>query len=79
GKAPAFEFLIENGQFYPNVISSYPTMSVTIDSSLLTGAFADEHHIPGLIWFNEQAKRIVSYGSGPTEIWNTGVRNVVQD
>lgn len=79
GKAPAFKYLIENGELIPNIVSSYPTMSVTIDSSLLTGTFAGEHNIPGLIWFNEDANRIVSYGSGPGEIWNTGVRNVVQD
>ncbi|SOC11400.1 predicted AlkP superfamily pyrophosphatase or phosphodiesterase [Ureibacillus xyleni] len=79
GKAPAFSFLVENGQLYTDMVSSYPTMSVTLDSSLLTGVFADEHKIPGLIWFNQDANRIVSYGSGPGEIWNDGVRNVVQD
>ncbi|TQR15446.1 alkaline phosphatase family protein [Psychrobacillus soli] len=79
GKAPAFSFLINNGQFHPEVISSYPTMSVTIDSTVLTGTYADQHKIPGLIWFKEDENRIISYGSGLSEIWSLGVRNVALD
>ena len=79
GKAPAFSFFMNHGQLYPEVISSYPTMSVTIDSTLLTGTYADQHKIPGLIWFKEDENRIVSYGSGLREIWNNGVKNVAAD
>ena len=62
-KAPAFSFLINNGYFDPEIISSYPTMSVTIDSTLLTGTYANQHKIPGLIWFKENENRMISYGS----------------
>ncbi|MBD8037853.1 alkaline phosphatase family protein [Solibacillus sp. A46] len=79
GKAPAFEFLINNGHYNREIISSYPTMSVTIDSTLLTGTYSDQHNIPGLIWFKEDENRMISYGSGIGEIWNNGVRNVVRD
>ncbi|MFJ8065306.1 alkaline phosphatase family protein [Psychrobacillus sp. NPDC096426] len=79
GKAPALSFLINNGQFHPEVISSYPTMSVTIDSTVLTGTYADQHKIPGLIWFKKDENRIVSYGSGLREIWSLGVKNVALD
>ncbi|WP_342567660.1 alkaline phosphatase family protein [Psychrobacillus sp. FSL K6-4046] len=79
GEAPAFSFLIKNGDFYPEFISSYPTMSVTIDSTLLTGTYANQHKIPGLIWFKKDEARMVSYGSGIAEIWDNGVKNVVAD
>lgn len=79
GKAPALSFLINNGQFHPEVISSYPTMSVTIDSTVMTGTYANQHHVPGLIWFNTEENRIVTYGSGISEIWNNGVKNVAKD
>ncbi len=79
GKAPTFSFLINNGQLYPNIVSSYPTMSVTIDSTLLTGTYANSHHVPGLIWFNKDENRIVSYGSGGSEIWHNGIKNVAID
>lgn len=35
---PTFKYLIENGQYYKDVVSSFPTMSVTIDSSIVTGS-----------------------------------------
>lgn len=79
GKAPALSFLINNGQLHPEVISSYPTMSVTIDSTLVTGTYASRHKIPGLIWYKENENRIISYGSGIREIWDNGVKNVVMD
>lgn len=79
GKAPAFSFLIDNGQFYTDIVSSYPTMSLTIDSTILTGAYPDQHKIPGLIWFNVDENRMISYGSGASEIWNNGVKNVALD
>ncbi len=79
GKAPALSFLMENGEFYPEFISSYPTMSVTIDSTLLTGTYANEHKVPGLIWFKEDEKRIISYGSGIGEMWSNGIKNVAAD
>lgn len=78
-KAPAFSFLMNNGLFFPEVISSYPTMSVTIDSTLLTGTYAHQHKVPGLIWFKEDESRMISYGSGLREIWSNGLRNVALD
>src|SRR4051812_6012838 len=79
GKAPALSYLINSGKLYPEVISSYPTMSVTIDSTLMSGTYANQHKIPGLIWFKEDENRMVSYGSGIGEIWATGVKNVAVD
>ncbi|MBM7608152.1 putative AlkP superfamily pyrophosphatase or phosphodiesterase [Lysinibacillus composti] len=78
-KAPALSFLINHGQFHRDMISSYPTMSVAIDSTVLTGTYPDQHKIPGLIWFNKNESRIISYGSGFREIWNNGVKNVTHD
>ena len=78
-KAPALSFLINNGYIEPQVISSYPTMSVTIDSTLLTGTYANEHKIPGLIWFKEDENRMISYGSGLSEMWHNGIKNVALD
>lgn len=79
GKAPAFKFLIEQGYFVPDIVSSYPTMSMTIDSTILTGTYADQHRIPGLIWFNEVDNQVISYGSGLREIWDNGIKDVIQN
>ncbi|MCM3388478.1 alkaline phosphatase family protein [Ureibacillus chungkukjangi] len=79
GDAPALSFLMNNGHYLSDVISSYPTMSVTIDSTILTGTYADQHNVPGLIWFNNEGNQMISYGSGMREIWHNGVQNVVRD
>lgn len=79
GRAPAFSFLINHGQYFPKTISSYPTMSVSIDSTELTGTYADQHKVPGLIWFKEDEERMISYGSGISEMWHNGIQNVALD
>lgn len=56
GRAPALEFLIEKGTYYPNVVSAFPTMSVTIDSTVLTGTYADKHKISALNWYDVTKK-----------------------
>ncbi|WP_102027815.1 alkaline phosphatase family protein [Salirhabdus sp. Marseille-P4669] len=79
GRAPALQFLKENGNYIPNMVSSFPTMSVTIDSTLLTGAYADKHHIPGLNWFDYRKKEIVNYGTGFRETTRQGVRRTTHN
>lgn len=79
GRAPALKFLSEQGQYLDNVVSSYPTMSFTIDSTLLTGSYADQHQLPGLVWFNQDEKRLVNYGSGKMEVFQLGIKQVIKD
>ncbi|MBD0381045.1 alkaline phosphatase family protein [Paenibacillus sedimenti] len=67
GRAPAIQFLLKNGQYFPQVVSSFPTMSVTIDSTLLTGTYADRHHVPGLVWYSGKENRMIFYGNGAKE------------
>ncbi|MFD2045053.1 alkaline phosphatase family protein [Ornithinibacillus salinisoli] len=74
GKAPALQFLMENGNYISNMVSSFPTMSVTIDSTLLTGTYADKHHIPGLNWFDHSRKEIINYGTGFRETFRLGLK-----
>ncbi|MFD0711563.1 alkaline phosphatase family protein [Paenibacillus sp. GCM10027626] len=76
---PAFRFLTEHGRYYKDVVSSYPTMSVAIDSSLMTGTYPDGHRIPGLVWYSEDEQRVVNYGTGPMEIMKQGIHPVVAD
>lgn len=76
---PAFKFLIEHGQYYKDVVSSFPTMSLTIDSSLFTGSYPNGHHVPGLIWYSTKEKKLINYGTGPMEIVKNGVSTVLVD
>jgi len=79
GKLPAFESLIERGRYVPDFVSSFPTMSVTIDSTLLTGTHPDEHHVPGLVWYSAEEKRLVSYGTGGVETVRYGFDAVMRN
>ncbi|MFD1040509.1 alkaline phosphatase family protein [Virgibacillus byunsanensis] len=79
GRAPALQFLMENGNYISNMVSSFPTMSVTIDSSLLTGTYADKHHIPGLNWFDASEKEIINYGTGFRETFRLGMRRSIHN
>ncbi len=79
GRAPALQFLMEKGLYYPEMVSSYPTMSVTIDSTLLTGTYSDEHRLPGLVWYDEAEQRVINYGSARGEIMRLGTKKVLFD
>ncbi|MGG6311083.1 alkaline phosphatase family protein [Paenibacillus macerans] len=76
---PAFQYLIEHGQYYKNMVSTFPTMSVSIDSSLLTGHYPDEHHLPGLTWYPQNGSKVIGYGSAPLEVLRRGTRQVLND
>ncbi|KON88521.1 phosphodiesterase [Sporosarcina globispora] len=78
-KAPALAFFLKHGQYSKNLVSSYPTMSVTIDSSLITGTYPDKSKIPGLIWFNNDKKQISTYGNGLFEIMKIGVSQFAEN
>ncbi len=79
GRAPALQFLMEQGTYLPRVVSSFPTMSVTIDSSLLTGTYADQHGIPGLHWFHVPTKEMINYGTGFRETFRIGMRRSIHN
>ncbi|AZK47478.1 alkaline phosphatase family protein [Paenibacillus lentus] len=76
---PTFQYLIKHGQYYKDLVSSFPTMSVTIDSSLLTGTYPDGHHIPGLTWYSAKDTKLINYGTGPMEVIKLGVNPVLED
>nr|WP_324609832.1 alkaline phosphatase family protein [Oceanobacillus damuensis] len=78
-KAPALKFFMENGRYFPDLICPFPTMSVNVDSTLLTGVYCDKHKVPGLVWFNEKEKRIVNYGSDGKELIKLGMNQSVKD
>lgn len=79
GRAPAIQFLLKNGQYLPQVVSSFPTMSVTIDSTLLTGTYADRHHVPGLVWYSGKENRMIFYGNGAKEALKIDQMQVLTD
>lgn len=78
-RTPAFKYLIENGKYFPNVVSPFPTMSVNVDSTILTGSYCNDHHLPGLVWFNIKENRLINYGSHIRELWKLGLSRSLED
>lgn len=78
-KAPAFKFLIENGSYFSDLISPFPTMSVNVDTTLLTGTYCHEHQMPGLVWFDKEENRLINYGSHVRELWKLGLSQSLED
>lgn len=79
GKAPALKFLSDHGHYYPEVVTVFPTMSVSIDSSLLTGTLPNQHGIYGLTYYHTGIQRLVNFGTGFRETLLFGVKHVLED
>lgn len=79
GQAPALKFLMEQGTYIHNMVSSFPTMSVTIDSTILTGTYPGEHRIPALHWFDTETKQFINYGTGFRETFRIGLKKTVRN
>ncbi|UHA76247.1 alkaline phosphatase family protein [Paenibacillus sp. 481] len=79
GRAPALAYMIKKGYYVPQAVSAFPTMSVTVDSTLFTGKNPNSHHIPGLIWYSQRENRVINYGTGLGESVKQGLKQVLED
>jgi hypothetical protein len=78
GRAPALSFLAEHGQ-YARAVSTFPSLTPVCLSSLATGAHPDVHHIPHLVWYDREHKRIVEYGSSFAALRAAGMARSILD
>ncbi|PLT35699.1 alkaline phosphatase family protein [Bacillus sp. V5-8f] len=79
GKAKALKFLMEHGQYYHKFVAPFPTMSVNVDTTLLTGTYCNQHGIPGLVWFSKEEKRLINYGTHYRELFKLGMGQAIED
>ncbi|MHB1127762.1 MAG: alkaline phosphatase family protein [Bacillota bacterium] len=79
GLVPAWEFIKDHGTYYPECISSFPTMTPTAVSSITTGQWADAHGIPGFAWYNHRENRFVNYGANMASAIKLGLNQSMQD
>lgn len=79
GKAPLFAYLQKKGYYEPHLVSCFPTMSVCIDTTLLTGKLPKEHKIYGLTYFHTVKQRLINLGTGARESLHFGLHRVLSD
>jgi hypothetical protein len=76
---PALQFLINHGQYRPDCVTVFPTMTASVDSSLMTGTYPDEHKVPSLIWYNPDEEEMVNYINGVKCVWKLGLQKCSRD
>jgi hypothetical protein len=78
GRAPTIARLVEEGT-YGRAISTFPSLTPVCLSSLATGAHADVHEIPHLVWYHREQRRVVEYGSSFAALRAAGFGRSVRD
>jgi predicted AlkP superfamily pyrophosphatase or phosphodiesterase len=78
GRAPAMAFLAEHGD-YRQATSVFPSLTPVCLTSIATGAGPGVHHIPSLVWWNRQERRIVEYGSSFAALRAAGLSQSLLD
>ncbi len=73
GKTPGFRFLLENGQYIPDCVTVFPTMTASVDCSLITGVYPDQHKVPGLVWYDPSEQKIINYINSAQAVLTLGI------
>jgi predicted AlkP superfamily pyrophosphatase or phosphodiesterase len=76
--APTLSRLAEAGA-YRRAVTTFPSLTPVCLTSIATGAHPDVHHIPHLVWWHRQERRIVEYGSSFGAIRAAGTRRSIRD
>jgi Type I phosphodiesterase / nucleotide pyrophosphatase len=78
GRAPALSFLAQHGE-YARAVSTFPSLTPVCLSSLATGSHPDVHHIPHLVWYDRDHRRLVEYGSSFAALRAAGMARSILD
>ena len=78
GRAPAMAFLVAEGD-YRKATSVFPSLTPVCLTSIATGAGPGVHHIPSLVWWNREERRIVEYGSSLSALRAAGLSQSLVD
>jgi hypothetical protein len=78
GRAPAMAFLAEHGD-YRQATSVFPSLTPFCLTSIATGAGPGVHHVPSLVWWNREERRIVEYGSSFAALRAAGLSQSLLD
>ncbi|WP_156288256.1 alkaline phosphatase family protein [Oceanobacillus salinisoli] len=76
---PALQFLQEHGNYRMDCATVFPTMTASIDASLMTGSYPNEHKIPGLIWYDPDNWEMINYINGVNCVRKLGIKNCSQN
>ena len=78
GRAPALALLAAHGS-YRRATSVFPSLTPVCLSSIATGSTPAVHHIPHLVWWHREERRIVEYGSSFSALRAAGMAQSLAD
>ncbi|HEX3225095.1 MAG TPA: nucleotide pyrophosphatase/phosphodiesterase family protein [Gaiellaceae bacterium] len=78
GRAPALAQLAAHGS-YRRATSVFPSLTPVCLSSIATGSTPAVHHIPHLVWWHREERRIVEYGSSFSALRAAGMAQSIAD
>lgn len=76
---PALQFLKDRGRYWSDCVTVFPTMTASVDSSLVTGVYPHIHRIPGLVWYDPEERKIVNYINGWKCVYKLGVSDCAEN
>jgi len=76
--APTLSALADAGS-YRRAVTTFPSLTPVCLTSIATGAHPDVHHIPHLVWWHRDERRVVEYGSSFGAIRAAGTRRSIRD
>lgn len=79
GLVPTLDFLRSKSAYWSDCVTVFPTMSSSVDGSLLTGTYPDVHKLPGILWYNRNENKVVNYGNGPMGMFKLGITRCAYD
>lgn len=79
GSIPALQFLWERGMRWKEAVTLFPTMTASVDSSLVTGRYPDQHKVPGLIWYRPEEREIINYVNSWKSVYKIGILKTAQN
>jgi hypothetical protein len=79
GVAPTLERLIAGGQYVPDCVAAFPSVTPVCAASIVTGVAQDAHRIPGMNWFDREEHRYVEYGSSFRAAQRFGIARQLTD
>ncbi|HKU59255.1 MAG TPA: alkaline phosphatase family protein [Gaiellaceae bacterium] len=78
GRAPALSLIAAHGS-YRRAASVFPSLTPVCLSSIATGSTPAVHHIPHLVWWHRDERRIVEYGSSFSALRAAGMAQSIAD
>lgn len=79
GLVPALDFLRNRGAYWNECVTVFPTMSASVDGSLLTGTYPDIHKLPGIVWYNRKENKVINYVNGTGGVLKLGINRCAKD